>query len=324
MRFEHIEYLTLLILALPMLYFALKNKNSLLSIFSKDTIKKVKASSGGLSQRVRAILLVITYILLIFAIARPQIDNGDIKVNTQSRSLITAIDISKSMLVDDVYPNRFEFAKAKFMELLDKLKSTKVALIGFSTRAFLVSPLTSDINSLKFLAKNLRMRNLNLKGTSILEALKSANNLMKDSKQKAVLIMSDGGDKKDFTQEIEYAKRHNIKVFVYAIGSNKGGVLKENGELVKDKNGNIVVLKRNDAISKLATNTGGVYMIYTLGNQDMAKLAKLLEEKLKIDSTANITIHNREELFYYPLILATITLFMALFSLPRRKIGVDR
>ena len=163
------------------------------------------------------------------------------------------------------------------------------------------------------------MQNLNLKGTSILEALKSANNLMKDSKQKALLIMSDGGDKKDFSKEIEYAKSHHIRVFVYATATKKGGVLKVYGQTMKDAKGNIVILRRDDAIKKLALSTGGAYMPYSLNSKDMKELAKILESSLAIDKSEDVVIHNREELFYYPLILALILIFVSSFSMPKRR-----
>ncbi len=319
MRFEHIEYLALLIFSLPMLYFALNLTSSVESIFSKEMIKKVKAKGGGLSQKIRAILIIFAYIFLVVAAARPQVDNGDIKVKGESKNLVAAIDISKSMLVSDLYPNRFIFAKRKFTKLLDNLKSTKVSLIGFSSRAFLISPLTSDFNSLRFLTKNFKVGNLNLKGTSVMEALTTANELMEDSKEKAILIISDGGDKKDFNQEIAYAKDNNIKVFVYAVGTKKGSILKQNGETMLDSSGNIIILKLNVAIKELALQSGGAYMEHSLQNADMKKLASILESNIVSLSDEESIVHNRVELFYYPALLAAILLAIALFSLPRRR-----
>lgn len=320
MRFEHIEFLILLIFVLPMLYLALRVKGGDLSGFSADILAKIRPkSSRGFNSRVRAFLLLFTFALLIVGLSRPQIDRGDIKVKQQSRSLVVGLDISKSMFVSDIYPNRFKFAKAKFLALLDNLKETKVALLGFSSRAFLVSPLTSDYASLKFLANNLKAQSMSLKGTSLLQALVSANDLMKDSKKKAILIFSDGGDSKDFTKEIAYAKEHNIKVFVYLVGTKKGGILKERGRVVKSANGDIVILKSNDAIKELALKSGGAFMKYSLDSNDVKSLAKVLASSLSVQKEESTTIHNRVELFYYPVGLAFIALFMALFSLPKRR-----
>ena len=262
-------------------------------------------------------MLILSFIALIFALARPVINKGEIKIKQSYTNVVVGFDISQSMFVDDLYPNRFEFAKRKFYTLLKYFKNTKVALIGFSSRAFLISPLTEDYNSLKFLTKNLGLEYLNLRGTSIMSALEAANNLFENREKKVLLLFTDGSDKKDFSQEIAYAKRHNIVVFVYATATDKGGVIKTKRGILKDRNGNIVIVKRNDAIKKLALETGGAYMVYSLEDADMKKLAQIIDSKFKSDSKQKV-IKNRVELFYYPLMASIVLVFMALFSLPRK------
>ena len=312
MLFENIKVLWLLLLILPLFYLAFKVKSPLQSVFTKEVLKKITPNSKTLSQKLRAILLVLALAFGIVALSRPQLDGGDIKVKRETKSLVTAIDISKSMFLTDLYPNRFEFAKAKFKKLLDNLKDTKVALLGFSDRAFLISPLTSDYSSLKYLANHLRADYLNLKGTSIIQALHSANDLMKDREKKALLIFSDGGDKKDFSKEINYAKEHNIRVFIYATATKKGA-------LIKDSRGNMVNLKLNSAIKELALKSGGAYMEASLNSSDTKELANIIESKLSTDKEVQEVIKNRVELFYYPLLISVVLLFMALFSLPQRR-----
>ena len=152
-----------------------------------------------------------------------------------------------------------------------------------------------------------------------MSALESANNLFEDNDKKTLVLFTDGGDKKDFSKEIAYAKEHNITVFVYAVATSKGGVIKTKNGVLKDKQGNIVVVKRNDAIKELALKTGGAYMVYSLKNSDMKELAKLISSKYKAKIEGETTIKIRQELFYYPLAVAIMLLFMALFSLPRLK-----
>ena len=318
-EFKYPEVLLLLVLALVMLFFLKNSKGSLEKIFKKEILKKVHSKSSGLSGKVRNILLILAFVFGIFALARPQIDRGEMKVKNSFVNVVVGFDISHSMFANDLYPNRFEFAKRKFYTLLQNLKNTKVALIGFSSRSFLIAPLTEDYNSLKFLTKNLGLEYLNLRGTSIMSALESANNLFEDNDKKTLVLFTDGGDKKDFSKEIAYAKAHKITVFVYAVATSKGGVIKTKNGVLKDKQGNIVVVKRNDAIKELALKTGGAYMIYSLKNSDMKELAKLISSKYKAKIEGETTIKIRQELFYYPLAVAIVLLFMALFSLPRLK-----
>ena len=316
--FNNIELLLLLILLLPLLYMMKQQGGGLESIFSKEVLKKIKLKQNTLSKWWRNIFWLIAITLTIVALARPQIDNGEIKVKSSFINVVTAIDMSKSMFANDVYPNRFEFAKKKFFDSLNYFKNTKIALIGFSSQTFLISPLTQDFNSLKFLGKNLNLDYLNLKGTDIMVTLESANNLFGDEKQKILLIFTDGSDQKEFSKEIAYAKEHHIVVYIYNIGTDKGGIIKDKHGVLKDKSGNIVVVKRTDNIKKLAIKTGGAYMKYSLANNDIKLLSDTIQSSFKAKKEESSTIKDTKELFYYPLALALLFLFISLFSIPKQ------
>ena len=316
--FKNIELLFLLILTIPLFYLIRKRSFDFGDIFSQRVLDKVKLKNRGIAKKTRAVLLIVSIIFAIFAISRPQIDNGEIKVKSSFISIVTAIDISYSMFANDIYPNRFEFAKSKFFTTLEYLKNAKVALIGFTSQTFLVSPLTQDFHSLKFLAKNMRLDYLNLKGTSIISTLKSANNLFKKEQKKILLLFTDGGDNEDFKEEIAYAKTHNISIFVYNIATKKGGVIKTKDGVMKNKNGDIVVVKRNEKIKELALKTGGGYMEYSLNKDDIKLLTNAIRNKFKAKEEQNSVIKDTKELFYYPLIISILLFFISIFSLPRR------
>ncbi len=319
--FKNIEFLWLLLLILPMVYFMKQNKNGLGSIFSKEVLEKVQLKHKSLSKKSRNILLILAFAMSLFALARPQIDNGEIKVKSSFINIVAAIDMSKSMFANDIYPSRFVFAKNKFYESLGYLKNAKVALIGFSSQTFLISPLTQDFHSLKFLAKNLNLDYLSLKGTDILTTLQSADKLFGDEQKKILLLFTDGGDKKDFSKEITYAKTHDITVYVYNIGTQKGGIIKNKDGVLKDQKGDIVVVKRNDSIKELALQSGGAYMNYSLKKGDIKLLTNTILNKYKAKEEESSVIKDRQELFYYPLSLALLFLYIALFSLPKRRVS---
>ena len=317
--FNNSEFLWLLLLLIPLIYLIKARGSSLETIFSKRVLKQVQLKNSSLSNRTKSILLILSMALVIIAISRPQIDNGEIKVKSSFINIVTAIDMSKSMFANDVYPNRFEFAKKKFFESLNYFKNAKVALIGFSSQTFLISPLTEDFNSLKFLAKNLSLDYLSLKGTDILASLESADNLFGEEKKKILLMFTDGGDQSSFKKDIAYAKAHNISVYIYNIGTTKGGVIKEKNGVLKDKNGDILVVKRTDHIKELALKTDRAYMKYSLAKDDIKLLVETIESRYKAKEEKSSIIKDRKELFYYPLILAIILIFATLFSVPRFK-----
>ena len=317
--FQNSELLWLLILLTPLLYLLKSKPNSLEMFFSKEVLKKIQLKNSSRSKIWRNILLMMAITLTIIALSRPQIDKGEITIKSSCINVVTAIDMSKSMFANDVYPNRFEFAKKKFFDALDHFENTNMALMGFSSATFLISPLTQDFHSLKFLAKNLNLKHLNLEGTNIMTTLKSANTLFGTQKRKILLLFTDGGDQRLFAKEIAYCKSHNISVHIYNIGTQKGGTIREEKGLLKDKWGEVVVVKRTDNIKKLALESGGTYMKYAFTSNDIKLLAQTILHQHKATKEKQTLIKDRKELFYYPLSLAILLLFMALFSIPTKK-----
>ena len=311
----------LLLLAVPVILWFVGGKggDSLRRRFAPELYKKMVARGGGMSRRTRRALLLGAMALAVVALARPVIEKGEIKVKEARIDLVVAFDISRSMFADDIYPNRFAFAKRKFFDLLEDLKNARVGVIGFSSRAFLVAPLTQDYASLKYLVEHMGFDYVSLKGTDMMAPLEVTANLLKNRRQKGLLLFTDGGDTKDFSKEIVYAKKEGIKVFVYAVATKKGGVMKLRDGVVRDREGRVVVTRLNPAVAKLAEATGGVYMPFSLGKGDMAAMARAIETRLRPEESKERLIHDRQELFYYPL-AASVALFLISFSsLPRRK-----
>ncbi len=315
MSFLYVEFLWALVLLLPLFYFLKYGKNSYESLFSAEVLDKIRVKNRGFSKRVRGVLLILSLFFIIIALARPVINKGEIKVKSSFINVVAGLDISNSMFVNDVYPSRFALAKRKFDLFLRDMKNARVGIIGFSSQSFLVAPLSEDYHSLDFLVKNLSVASMSLRGTDFMSALKAANELYHTDKKKAFLIFTDGGDQKDFTKEITYAKKHNIVVFVYAIGTDKGGIIGTKNGPMKDKNGNIVVVKINENIKKLALQTGGAYMRSSLSKKDISMLARAIKSRFKATGSQENSIKDRRELFYYPLSLAILLFFMANFSL---------
>ncbi len=319
MRFVHPEFLWLLLLIVPMLLLIRKERSALARHFDPELLRRMRYTKGAIPKRVRDALVVAAFACGVVALARPVIDHGQIKVKSSDIDVIVAFDISRSMFADDIYPNRFEFAKRKFDLFLNHVQRARVGVIGFSSRAFLVSPLTEDFESLRFLVKNMKLEYVSLKGTDIMSALEVTQNLLEKSEKKALVLFTDGGDKNDYEAEIEYAKKHGIVLFVYAIGTKKGGVIKTDYGVLKKRNGDIVIVRRNDAIEALATRTGGAFMRYSLKKGDMEELAKRILSKFESTRQRERTIKDTRELFYYPLGLAVLLFMMSFSSLPRKE-----
>ena len=316
MEFMYPSVLFLLLL-IPLLWILIKRDESQLkNYFTPELYKKMTAKGGGMSRRSRQILFLASLALGIVALARPYIDNGEIKVKSETTDLVVAFDISRSMFSDDVYPNRFALSQRKFFDLLESLKDTRVAVIGFSSRAFLVAPLTSDYASLRYLVKHMGFDFVSLKGTDMMAPLEVTKNLLKNRSKKALLIFTDGGDKKDFSLESDFAKKAGIKVFIYAVGTKKGGVMKVGNSIVRDENGEVVITHLSTAIKSLAKSTGGIYREFSFKSGDMKELAEVIKDSLHSSRVKEDIIRDRIELFKIPLLLAIALFLMSFSSLP--------
>ncbi len=319
MQFKSPEFLLLLLLLLPLAVILFRKGESLSRYFDAEILKKLQGTGSFLRPIVKQTLLLFAAALMILALARPYIDNGEIKVSTSTIDVMAAFDISRSMFANDVYPNRLELAKKKFHAFSGDIQEARIGVIGFSSKAFLISPLTEDFATLEYLVNNMNLDTVTLKGTSVINAMEVTDDLLKESEKKALVLFSDGGDSSDFSKEIAYAKEHNIVVFVYNIGTAKGGIIpNKNGALV-DENGDIVVVRINEKIKALALQSGGAYMEYSLKTNDIDALAQAIKQRFSEKNEEESTLKDEKELFYYPLSVGLTLLFITLYSIPSRR-----
>ncbi len=319
MQFESPYMLLLLALLIPAVLMLLTQKRSSLKMFDPDILKLLMSQNETISARSRSVLTLVSMALIIISLSRPIVEGDEIEIKNSTINTIVGFDISRSMFANDIYPNRLEFAKKKFEEFLSSADGMRIGVVGFSSRSFLISPLTEDFNTLKYLVTNMNLDTTSLRGTDVLSVLKQAKLLLEDSKDRAMVLFTDGGDKDDFSQEIEYAKSNNITLFIYNIATSRGGIIETEDGALNDKDGNIVVVRRNDQIASLAQASGGVYMNYSLNSSDIKKLTDSIRSRFKATEGEIESIRDTKELFVYPLILAVISLILALYSLPKGR-----
>ena len=319
MQFRSPELLLLLLLLIPFVLMLVRKEADLGHYFDAAILKKLQLSESFLSPALKSALLLFASALAIVALARPYIDNGEIKVKSSTVDIMAAFDISRSMFANDVYPNRLALAKKKFNDFTGDFKEAKIGVVGFSSRAFLISPLTEDFATLDYLVANMNLDSVTLRGTSVMNALEVTNDLLKESEKKALVLFSDGGDSEDFDKEIAYAKEHKIAVFVYNIGTGKGGIIPDEKGALTDEKGDIVVVRLNEKIKELALRSGGAYMAYSLKHNDINALAQAIKQRFSDRKEESSTIRDERELFYYPLALAMLLLFVSLYSIPSKR-----
>lgn len=310
----------MLIPSFILMYFILTKQNKLENYFSKTALNKLSISNQYFSNKTRNIILFLSLIFMIIALARPVTNE---KINNSETSLtpiIIAIDVSKSMKAVDLFPNRLEFAKQKLLNILDNSKTEAIGVILFAKSSFLLSPVTEDFNSLKILIKNLDTGINFDNGTNIYSTLESTNKLLKNYSNKNLLLLTDGGDKENFDEEINFANKNGIKIYTLALATSNGSAIKEeNGNYLTTKDGKIVNVKLNSKIKDLSLKTNGGYIEYSLDNKDIEQILDDINSKSNKENFEERKYKTYTELFYYPLTIAIFLLLIAFSSMPTLK-----
>jgi len=282
-------YAFLLILFLP-LFFMQKSKKIMLN--EKIIVNKE-------SQKFKKLFLAIGYIFLVIALARPVTNKKEISTNMNLKKVALALDISRSMLARDVYPNRLEFAKHKMIQFIDKFNG-EIAILGFSNSTFLISPYTTDKNTLKYLLNNINNSYITSSGTDLQNLINTA----KKMGYKDLVVFTDGGDVKNLDTK-------GINLYALLIGTKEGAPIKlKNGNLLMYK-GKVVIVKRDDRFLKY-TKFG---VVAQAGDSDINKLISQNFEKIK--SNKKIVVY--KELFIYPLWLGLLFISLGFFSIRNLK-----
>jgi len=321
MSFLHPEFIYYMLPPMFILFgLLLTQKEAQGHFFSDEVMSKLRVSANTLTIKARNALFLLMGIFMVIALAQPVIKDGKVQIKAKSADIMIAMDISDSMLATDVYPNRLEAAKQKALTLLESDINERIGVVAFAKNSYLVSPLSFDSEAVAFLLRQLDTKSITEKGTDILSVLDIVAQTQKDKKKKYLLLLTDGGDKVDFSDEIELAKDNGISVFVLAIATKKGAPIKmADGSFIK-QHGDIIISKLNENISKLATATGGVYIQSTTSSKDIKtmfnEIAKVSDEKdLKSEEITKFI-----PLFYYPVGMALFLLLIATSSLSKRSV----
>lgn len=213
------------------------------------------------------------FVVVMIAIALGVLAFANLRVPAQEEGnekkagidVIIALDVSKSMLCEDVKPSRLDKARQLTNTLISKLGNDRIGLVLFAGQAFLQMPLTADAEAAKLFVSSANPANIPVQGTVIGDALELCDNSLdtRQKKYKAVVLISDGEDHDPKAQEqIKYLKEHGVVVYTVGVGTTEGAPIKEPGsfDYKVDENGHMVVTKLNEKeLMSLAAQSGGAY-----------------------------------------------------------------
>ena len=254
--------------------------------------------------------LLFSMALVIVALSRPVLEQKPVTIEQMGSDVIIAVDLSYSMRATDVVPSRLGAAKKLLGDVVRSDTKDRFGVIGFTTSAIILSPLTKDTELLEHLFGSLDESQIITKGTQVMSALELARK-MSYAKAPLVILLTDGGDEASYAKEADFVRENNLRLSVVMLGTAQGSTLAQGDETLKDENGHIVVSSRNDAIAEIVEASGGKM----IEGAESSAVLDLIKQFRAEDFQGKSTVLRYQELFYVPLVLALISFMFSMTSL---------
>jgi len=309
-----------------MVYGILRRKK-ILGLFAKADILPVIAPKFDPRRSwLKVFFIVIAFGFALIALAGPQMGFKWEKTSQKGVDIMIALDCSKSMLAQDIKPNRLERAKREIIDLMRMMQSDRAGLVAFSGKAILQCPLTLDHETFNIFLKVLNPGFLPIGGTNLGDAINECyKGFEKESDtQKAIIIITDGENTSgDVEETAKLMAKEGIKIFCIGVGDIAGAPIPdEKGGFIKDDQGNIILSKIDEAgLKKIADLTEGLYVRSVAGDMDLDMIYKdkilgTMERKTLTSGKKKVW-ENRFQWFLFP---AIILLLMELALSSKRRI----
>lgn len=294
-----------------------RRKRKVLQAFgSLELMAKLTPTVSRRKQRLKAVLVIVSLSFLLFALARPQYGKKLRMMKRKGVDIIICMDTSKSMLAEDIKPNRLERAKHELSSLIDKLKGDRVGIVAFAGEAFLECPLTLDYGAAKMFLDILDPDIIPIPGTAIGKAirvvLRGFN--QKERKYKVMVLLTDGEDlMSDPIKVAKVAAQEGVRIYTVGIGSPQGAPIPlrdDKGRLLeykKDRKDQTVMSKLDElTLEKIALLTDGKYYRSTIRGMELDRIYEDISklEKKELKSRQYSQYEDRYQYFLLVAILA--------------------
>ncbi len=330
-RFGNPEYLyLLLILPVLVLLFVLGQyykKMALKKFGDMSVIEQLMPFVSKTKPVLKFIFLSIAIIFIIFALSDPQFGSKLEKVKRKGAEIIIALDVSNSMLAEDIKPNRLERSKQAISKLIDNMENDRIGLIVFAGDSYIQIPVTSDFSAAKMFLSSINTNIVSKQGTAIGSAIDLAMNSFtpESEMEKALIVITDGENHEDDAiKAAKLAQEKGITVHTIGMGSPQGAPIplqKGFGQTIfqKDKDGNTVISKLDQRnLQEIATNGGGVFIRASNSQTGLNKLFERINEMEKKEMEEKIYTEF-EHRFQYLLGIALLFILLDIFVLERKN-----
>ena len=329
-RFENIEFIYLLIL-IPVLLIVFIigrriRKRSLKRLGDPEILNQLMPFLSVNRPVVKFLFILFALVFIILGMARPQFGSKLEEIKRKGIEIVIALDVSNSMLAEDIQPNRLEKAKQAIARLVEKLADDKIGLIVFAGDAYVQIPITSDYTSAKMFLSSINTQIVPKQGTAIGSAIDlGINSFSPDNEaSKALIIITDGEDHDDNAVSLAAeAAEKGIVIYVVGVGTPNGTPIPvysgNQRSFKKDRQGNVVITKLNEKILREITNAGnGSYIRATNNRLGLNMLFDQISSIEKKELETRI-YSEYDEKFQYMIGLALILILFDFILLERKN-----
>lgn len=321
-------YLVLLIPLLIGVYLwnSIWKKKKITEFGSGNYLKRLAPEASTTSKPlIKMVLLAVTLGALILALVNPKFGTRIETVKRQGVDIVFAIDVSKSMLAEDIAPSRMGKAKQLASQIINNLASDRIGIVGYAGSAFPMLPITTDYSMAKMYIQDMHTDMVSSMGTALSQAIEVGSNYFDDpNTSKVMILISDGEDHGDgISNAVAMAKDKGIKIITIGVGTPEGGQIpiKQNGRIAgykKDVDGSTVVTKLNDeTLKEIAQKTGGTFMYGSKTDEVLQLVDQTLQKVEKTDFESQ-QIADFQSQFQWFIGLALLLLIIDSLVLERR------
>ena len=296
LRFEDPIYLWMLLI-IPILVLVRfivwrKRKRNLRKFGDSSLLKEMMPDVSKYRPTIKFCLLLSAITILIFMIARPQVGSKISHEKREGIEVLIALDISNSMLAQDVIPSRLEKSKLLIEDLVDHFTNDKVGLVVFAGDAFVQLPITNDYVSAKMFLQNINPSLITTQGTDLARAISLSQSCFTQREHigRAIIVITDGEDHEGGALEAaREAYKKGINVFILGVGTSKGAPIPDgNGGYLKDNSGQTILSALNEQMCQQVAKAGNGVYIHVDNTSDAQE--KLNKELSKLQSGISDTV----------------------------------
>ncbi|MCQ2165698.1 MAG: VWA domain-containing protein [Bacteroidales bacterium] len=281
----------------------------------QELVRSLMPSYSKAKGWVRMVLLTLALGFFFIGLARPLVGAKLREHETKGAEIMICLDVSNSMLAEDYSPNRLERAKLAISRIVDKLQEDRIGLIVFAGSSFVQLPITTDYVSAKMFLNSIDTQSVPVQGTAIGDAVLTAAKSFsaQSEKSRAIIVITDGENHEDDPVEAaSQAVELGIKVYTIGVGSAQGQPVPVRGELLKDRNGEIVVTRLDEGVLKDVARAGNGAYVHA-GNEEFGLNPIISDiQKMEAEKFNSVVFEEFDEqyMYFFAVALALLVLEM--------------